>query len=67
MPALFSLTITGAFVGLALGTLLPYPAPGACLGLGLATLLGTFIRPSPLFLPITGTLFAILGAFATMK
>jgi len=67
MPALYSLSITGAFVGLALGTLLSYPAPGACLGVGLALLIGAFVPPSSYFVPITGFIFAISGAYVTMK
>ena len=66
LPALYTLAITGASVGLALGTLLPYPGPGACLGFSIALLFGAYLPKNPLFFPIFGSLLAILGAYASM-
>jgi len=66
-PALYSVVVSAVLVGMALGTLLPFPAPGACMGASIALLIGTSVVPSVRYFPVVGSVLAALGAILSTK
>jgi callose synthase len=66
--ALWVLSINSTLVGMSLGVLLPHVFPGICLGVSLALFGGIFLSAqSGLYLPISGTIFGIIGTFLSVR
>jgi len=69
MIFLYLLVLDAFFVGMSLGVLLPVVFPGACFGISLIMLIGSFagLTSSPYYVPVAGGAAALICAILSAR